>query len=84
MGGGVFDTYFTSDYPALILVVINSVNIPKLSLLCPQWYLGRDLSQSLCQSMNLLLYFLSRVQLQRGVVEWLWWVPGIHYSNSGF
>ena len=42
---------------------------------------------SLSQPVSLSLYILSPVQLRRGVIEQLWWVPGIqpgstHHSNE--
>lgn len=56
--------YFTSHYPGLSLLVINSLNIFKSSL-------------SLSQLMNRSLNFLSSLQLWGGVSERLLWVLGI-------
>lgn len=60
----------------MILLEINSINIPKLRLFCLWWYVMSDLSQSLSQAMNSLLYYLFLVQLQREVIKQLWSVPG--------
>lgn len=59
---------FTSHYPYLILLAINSVNISDSKLFCPLWCLVSQPSQSLSQLMN-MLYVLSPVYLQRGVRE---------------
>lgn len=77
----VFKIYFTSDYPVLILLVTNPVNIPNLSPFCPWGYLLSDLSCSLSQLMNYSLYFLSPVILWRGLRKQLWWVTGIQPAS---
>lgn len=53
----VFKIYSTSHYPALIWLVINSVNMPKLSLFGPLWHLVSDLSQSSSHFMNPYIFF---------------------------
>lgn len=40
------------------------------------------LSQSSCNICYILLYFLSLVQLKRGVIEWLWWASGIQAGSA--
>lgn len=54
-----------------------------MSLFCLSWYLMSDLSHSLSQRMNPLLYFLCPLQLQRidwGALVAAWWPAPAHYS----
>lgn len=54
---GIFKIYFTSLYPALIFLAINSVNISNLNLFFLWQYLLSDISQTLSQLMNLFYIF---------------------------
>lgn len=77
---------FGSYYPALILLLINSISISNISLFHLWWYLVSDLLLSLSQLVSPLLHLLCPVQLQREVTERLWLVPGVqlelnHCSN---
>lgn len=82
-GEGVFKFYFTSYHPTLILLVINSINIPNLNLFYPRQYLVSDLSKSLSQPMNPSLVIFSipcpdAERCNRGALVGAWCPPRVN------
>ena len=86
-GEGVFKIwfYFSLSYSDLIGNKLNYFT--QLESFLPmtvtgEWSLSLSLSLCLSQPTSLSLYFLSPVQLRRGVTEWLWCTPGIQPGST--
>ena len=73
---------FLSYYPALIWLVVNWTNFFKSGLFYLWRWLVSNLSLPLSWPTSLLFYFLSSVQLRRGVTEWLWWASGVQPGST--